>query len=202
MLLRGFLRSSLLLALALPALTTVACGGSNQGPKTSVDVKAGDMPEGGAWQGVYYSQTYGFLHLTESGGSVTGAWRTVSGDKWGELFGEIKGDLLTYSWKEHKIGMIGPNATVEGKGYFRYTVPKSGEAHEIQGEWGLGDNNAGHTWNALKQNNMEPDPKSVRPDELESRTGAEGWDGAGGDKDISTQEPPKEEQGAGEEQGE
>lgn len=194
---RAFLRSSLLLALALPVATTVACGGSQQGPKTQIDVQAGEMPDGGAWHGVYYSQTYGFLHLTESNGSVTGAWRTVAGDKWGELFGEVKGDVLNYSWKEHKIGMIGPNATVEGKGYFRYTIPKPGEPHEIVGEWGLGENNAGHTWTALKQNNMEPDPKSVRPDELESRTGAEGWDGSSTDKDLSTPPPaePKEEEG-------
>jgi len=190
MFLRGYLRPSLILALALPATTLVACGGS-QGPKSSIDVQSGEMPEGGKWHGVYYSQTYGYLHLVEgSGDSVTGAWRTVAGDKWGEIFGQAKGDVLEYEWKEHKIGMIGPNATVEGKGYFRYIVPDDMQPHEIRGEWGLDDNNAGHTWTALKQNNMEPDPKSVRPDELESRTGAEGWDGTATEPDVTTEEPP------------
>lgn len=197
---RGILRTSLVLALSLPLTTTLACSGSRNDPKTVVDVKAGNMPDGGEWEGVYYSQTYGFLHITEKNGSVTGAWRTVSGDKWGELFGEVEGDVLRYSWKEHKIGMIGPNATVEGKGFFRYTVPDSGEAHEIQGQWGLGEHNAGHTWAALKQNNMEPDPKSVRPDELESRTGAEPWDGAAGDTDITSK--PEEAAPEGEESDE
>ena len=159
--------------------------------------------EGGEWNGVYYSQTYGYLHRVEGNGDkITGAWRTVAGDKWGELFGETKGDVLEYEWKEHKIGMIGPNATVEGKGYFRYVVPESGEAHEIRGEWGLDDDNAGHTWTALKQNNMQPDPKSVRPDELESRTGAEGWDGTGTDTDVTEQPPAEPEQEPSEEDGE
>lgn len=201
MLLRGFLRTSLLLALSLPLTAVVACGPKNE-PKTVVNLKAGPMPDGGEWHGVYYSQTYGFLHLTEKNGSVTGAWRTTSGDKWGELFGEADGDLLRYSWKEHKIGMFGPNATVEGHGYFRYVVPKGNEPHEIKGEWGLGENNAGHTWAAVKQNNMEPDPKSVRPDELESRTGVDAWDGGQGDADISSkpEQPPAE--GEGSEAGE
>lgn len=190
MLLRGFLRSSLVLALALPMVATVACGGSQTGPKTKVEVPAGKMPEGGDWHGVFYSQTYGFLHLTKTGDGIVGAWRTVAGDKWGELYGQVDGDVLNYEWKEHKIGMIGPNATVTGRGFFRYVVPETGEAHEIRGEWGLGENNAGHTWTALRQNNQEPDPASVRPDELESRSGAEGWDDSRGDADISTQEPP------------
>lgn len=196
MFLRGFLRTSFLLALSLPLTATLACGPKNE-PKTVVDVQADAMPEGGEWHGVYYSQTYGFLHLTEKNGAVTGAWRTVNGDKWGELFGEADGDVLRYSWKEHKIGMFGPNATVEGNGYFRYTVPGDNQPHEITGEWGLGEHNAGHTWTALKQNNMEPDPKSVRPDELESRTGVDSWDGGAGDADISSKpEEPAEGEGS------
>ncbi len=194
--LRALIRSSLVLALFVPL--TVACGGSGKEVKTIVDVPAGRMPEGGEWRGVYYSQLYGFLHLTESGDSITGAWRTTAGDKWGELFGEVEGDVLNYTWKEHTIGAVGPNATSEGSGYFRYTIPKEGEAHEIKGEWGLGEENAGHSWAAIKQTNREPDPKSVRPSELENRVGAEGWDDSKGDMDVSAietkEEKPKDEE--------
>jgi hypothetical protein len=188
--LRALIRSSLVLALLVPV--TVACGGTKKDPNTVVDVQPGQMPEGGDWTGVYYSQLYGFLHVTENSGSVTGAWRTTAGDKWGELFGEVKGDLLKYTWKEHTIGAVGPNATTEGAGYFRYTIPKAEEAHEIKGEWGLGENNAGHTWAAIKQTNREPDPKSVRPSELENRVGAEGWDDSKGDMDVSSMETKEE----------
>ncbi len=188
--LRALIRSSLVLALFVPV--TVACGGSSKDPNTVVDVQPGQMPESGDWSGVYYSQLYGFLHITESSGSVTGAWRTTAGDKWGELYGDVKGDLLTYTWKEHKIGTVGPNATTEGSGYFRYTIPKAEEAHEIKGEWGLGENNAGHSWGAIKQTNREPDPKSVRPNELENRVGADGWDDSKGDMDVSALETKEE----------
>src|SRR5690606_25259295 len=89
------------------------------------------MPDGGEWRGVYYNPLYGMLHITESGGAIQGAWRTEAGDKWGELYGEVEGNLLKYSWKEHKIGIVGANATSEGKGYFIYTVPNPGEPHVI-----------------------------------------------------------------------
>ncbi len=200
MLLRSLVKSALCFALLLPMTSLVACGPKSD-PKTA-SVKAHAMPPEGEWEGVYYSQTYGMLHLTKQGTTITGAWRTTAGDKWGELFGEVDGDVLRYSWKEHKIGQIGPNATTEGKGYFRYTVPKGNEAHEIQGEWGLGDDNAGNSWNALKQKNMEPDPKSVRPDELENRVGSGGWDDASQEADLGPQEKKEEKKEEGDETSE
>lgn len=187
---KTWMRSALCAGLVLTAASGVtACGGS--GPEAKhAQVSAGAMPAGGSWQGVYYNQVYGFLHITDTNNAVQGAWRNTNGDKWGELFGEIEGDLLTFTWKEHKIGVVGPNATSEGKGYFKYVVPKEGEAHELRGEWGLGESNSGHSWNCVKQLNQEADPKSVRPDEMESRVGAEGFDGAAGDKPVENVATP------------
>lgn len=171
-------RWALCLGLVVPlSLSTIACGGSNKPATNVANVQAGALPEGGKWEGVYYNQLYGFLHITETNGAVQAAWRTTAGDKWGELYGEIEGDLLRFSWKEHKIGVVGPQATSQGKGYFKYTIPKAGEAHELKGEWGLGESNAGHSWDCVKQVNQEPDPKSVRPDELESRVSDDSFDG-------------------------
>ncbi len=197
MLIRTSIRSAFFLvsALALSA-ATMGCAGGKKDVLTADHVQPAAMPDGGEWRGVYYNQLYGFLHITESGNAVQAAWRTTAGDKWGELYGEVEGNLLKYSWKEHKVGVVGPNATSEGKGYFVYKIPNPDEAHVIQGEWGLGENEAGHTWEALKQLNMEPDPKSVRPDELESRVGAEAWDGNKGDPEI--QEEPEAEAAEGE----
>ena len=110
------------------AFTATACGGDN-GPKTA-NVKAGTMPEGGEWQGVYYSQHYGHLHLLADGDSVSGAWKTPMG-LFGELHGKTEGNLLRYEWKERRIGAVGKDAVKEGKGYFVYSEPKAGEAHEI-----------------------------------------------------------------------
>jgi hypothetical protein len=193
---RSLIRAALVLGVALSAgVGSTACsgGGSGGGSKTVADVKPAAMPAGGEWQGVYYNQLYGFLHITESSGAVQGAWRTAGGDKWGELYGEADGDLLRFSWTEHKIGVVGPAATSSGKGYFKYTIPNAEEAHEIKGEWGLGESDAGHSWDCVKQLNMDPDPKSVRPNELESQVGASGFDGTKGDAAVGQQEKKKAE---------
>lgn len=176
--LHGFGSCSVLPALVAAVaigFTAVGCAGSSSEPQMA-NIKAGSMPAGGDWQGVYYSQTYGMLHLLTEGDNVNGAWRTTAGDAWGELFGKTDGDVLRYSWTEHKIGQIGEGATRSGKGYFRYVVPKGNEPHEIVGEWGLGESEAGNPWSAIKQNNVEPDPSSVKPDEIEGRFQGGGWD--------------------------
>ena len=166
-------------AVAIPVVGATACG-PEEPQVVKANVKPGEMPAGGDWRGVYYDQTYGFLHLLKSGNSVTGKWRTTAGEKWGELHGTVDGDILRYEWKEHRIGMFGPNATSEGKGYFRYVVPKDENSdHELHGEWGLNENEAGNPWNAVKQRNMQPDPDSVKPDETQTAIKGADWDGAG-----------------------
>jgi hypothetical protein len=196
---RKFYQTALIVgtfAFCVPSIS--ACSSSQSQVKTADHIKAGSMPAEGDWQGVYYDQLYGYLHITASGNAIQGAWETTAGDKWGELYGEADGDLLKYTWKEHTKGVVGPAATSEGKGYFRYTIPKPGEPHVIVGEWGLNENEVGHKWEALQQLNMEPDPKSVRPDELESHVGAVGFDGAKGDSNIlggSDEEKKEEDKG-------
>ena len=163
----------------LVAVVALACGGSQKRASSS-NVTAGDMPEGSEWDGVYFSQTYGHLHLLEQGGSVSGKWRTTNGEAWGELAGEANGDLLRYEWTEHKIGMVGPTATSKGRGYFKYIPSPNGiDPDEIKGQWGLGEDDAGNTWEATKQRNQRPDPDAVMPDELEGRGVGGGWDGEG-----------------------
>lgn len=184
-------RFSLVMALALP-LALSACGGPKEAK--NANVKAGSMPEGGEWAGVYYSQLYGYLHILADGSSANGAWRTTAGDSFGELNGEIDGNLLKYTWQERRIGAVGADANRKGQGYFVYTVPKAGEAHEIVGEWGLGDENAGNEWRAVKQKNMQPNPDSVKPDEIEGRvTGVDEWDdGAKGESEGESGDEKKE----------
>ena len=165
-------------------LSVTGCGGNKTEIKTAEHLQPGPMPAGGEWRGVYYNQTFGFLHITTSGQSAQGTWRTAAGDKWGEMYGEYEGDLYRFAWTEYKVGVVGPNAKSEGHGYFRYTIPKEGEAHELKGEWGLGENALGHSWDCVKQMNQEPDPDSVRPNEMESAIGAQGFDGAKGDADL------------------
>jgi hypothetical protein len=160
------------------ALSTSACGGGKE-PGVA-QVKAGEMPAGGDWTGVYYDPVYGYLHLVQDGNTVNGAWRTTAGDEWGEMGGESDGNLFRYKWTQHRIGMVGPSANKSGKGYFVYRVPDQKESHVIEGERGNGDDETGEKWKGIKQTNLAPDPKSVRPDEIEGHMNAGGWDTEGG----------------------
>ena len=172
----------------------VACAGGSSGPKLA-QVKPGDLPEGGDWEGVYYSQLYGYLHLTKQGSTATGAWRTTAGDAYGEMSGTVTGDVFRFEWHERKIGMVGANAERRGKGYFRYLIPKENEAHEIHGEWGLGSDETGNEWKAVKQMNMRPNPASVKPDEIESTNVGGGWDDSEGGPANTERKPESDENG-------
>lgn len=181
-------------------LASLACGPSEP-EVVKANVVAGDMPSDGSWRGVWYSQSYGYLHLVKDGNNVHGKWRTTAGDKWGELHGVAEGDLLRFQWEENKIGMFGPNARSSGKGYFKYVVPKDDNAdHEIHGEWGLGENEAGYTWEAIKQRRMEPDPDSVMPDEAETAVEGGDWDDRKS-KDAAGAPAKKKESGSGDPAG-
>jgi len=175
MFLGSFRRLLVLSMITLPlSLGVTGCGGGSNEPKVA-NVKAGSMPDGQEWQGVYYSQHYGELHLQSDGDSANGAWKTPMGS-FGEMHGKIEGNLLRYEWKERRIGAVGADATKEGKGYFVFLVPKEGEAPEIHGEWGLGQSDAGNSWEAVKQKNKQPDLKTQRPDEFEGQVSGGGWD--------------------------
>jgi len=185
------------LSLTLLAFTS-GCGGSSTAPKVA-HVKAGDMPVGGEWTGVYYSQLQGYLHLMNEGNSIQGRWRITAGEKFGEMAGEVTGDVFRYEWTERTIGMVGPTASRSGRGYFRYTIPKEGEAHEIAGERGPGQDETGEPWKAVKQMNQVPDFKKVTPDETEDRPtpGSGDWDHGGekkeGEGDSEGGDAPKDE---------
>lgn len=147
------------------------------------------MPPDGDWTGVFFSPTYGNLHLVKQGASLGGKWRTAAGDKWGEMHGEAVGNLFHFEWAETKIGMVGPSAKTTGRGYFVYTRPPGDNVDdEIKGEWGLGSEQTGVAWTAVKQRNAKPDPDSVVPDETQKLEGG-GWDedkkkkSGGGNKD-------------------
>jgi hypothetical protein len=160
----------LALGLAVSAASLPACAGGDA-PKTA-QVKASDMPEGESWQGVYYHQVFGYLHMVENGNTVVGKWQRSDKSRWGELSGTKIGNLLHFEWKEHTYGLVGPAAELKGKGVFVYRVEMSGEhkVPKIDGQFGLGQDEVGSTWNCIKQDRMEPKLDSINGDN--SGTGA------------------------------
>ncbi len=146
------------MATATAALT--GCGGAP--PAKFADVKAGPLPAGETWVGVYYNPVYGYLHMVEQGGNVTGRWKRTDASHWGELSGTVEGNVLHFSWKEHQYGAVGPSADVKGTGIFIY---KMGEAApELTGKYSLDESDTVGKWDCVKQNNTKPDINSINGD--------------------------------------
>lgn len=145
-------------AIASTSVAIVGCG-SNTAPKTA-NIKGGPMPAGESWRGVYFHPVFGYLHITEEGSNVVGRWKRADESAWGELSGTKSGSVVHFKWKEHRYGMVGPAATQEGRGYFVYKAHKDSAA-ELKGEYGLGNDETGSSWDQVKQENMEPDLKSI-----------------------------------------
>ncbi|HVJ91865.1 MAG TPA: hypothetical protein VM580_18825 [Labilithrix sp.] len=161
-LVRPFLRIALSTTLAaLSATSIVGCSGGNE-PKTA-NVASSPMPEGETWTGVYFHPVFGYLHMQEEGVNVVGRWKRTDHSHWGELSGTARGNVLHYTWREHKIGMVGASATTKGKGYFVYKLNKD-NIGELDGQFGLNDSELGSNWKNVKQVRMPPDLKSIGGD--------------------------------------
>jgi len=156
--------------------------GCSDGPTAKVaQVTPGDLPSGAKWDGVYYSELYGFLHLKQDGTKMAGKWERTHKDKWGSLKGEVTGDVLKFEWSEYTKGLVGPNAKKTGKGYFKYKRPAGDNVDDqIIGEIGLGMDEVGNPWEAIKQRNLPPDLSSIG--------GTSAMDVGGGDWDTDNKE--------------
>jgi hypothetical protein len=146
-----------LLSGSLMVQSVVGCGPS----KPAADaIVSKPMPNGEVWAGVYYHPVFGHLHLEEKDGAVMGRWRDSDKGKWGELIGTSQGNVVRYTWKSHRYGIIGPAATTEGKGYFVYVIGES-RFPEIRGKYGVGDLPLEGDWNCVKQVGKVPDLQSI-----------------------------------------
>ncbi|HEY1694880.1 MAG TPA: hypothetical protein VGG39_22070 [Polyangiaceae bacterium] len=144
-------------ALSVATLSLAACSGG--GGAKFAHVKAGDMPQGEEWPGVYYNPVYGYLHMIEQDGSIVGRWKRTDGSHWGELSGTVEGNVLHFTWKEHKYGAVGPSADSKGTGIFVY---KMGEKFgELDGQYALDDSDQVGEWHCVKQAGMKPDINSI-----------------------------------------
>lgn len=173
----------------LASTTGLACSEAAKGAKTA-SVEAGSMPDGGEWDGVYYDMLFGNLHLVAEGNVVKGKWQRPRKGQWGQLTGNIDGNLMRFDWTEFVDGLVGPNSKKRGKGYFVYKRPEGENVDDfIEGEIGKGDDEVGTDWRAIKQRRVKPD--------LDSIGGAGAGDVGGGDWDSNNKEkgkpePPKE----------
>jgi hypothetical protein len=120
------------------------------------------MPTAGSWEGVYYSPLFGHLHMVQSGNHIKGKWQRPRKGQWGELEGDIDGNLLRFEWTEYIDGLVGPNSRKTGKGYFVYSRPEGDNVDDvINGEVGRGEDEVGTPWDAVKQRNVDPDLDAI-----------------------------------------
>ena len=132
------------------ALAT-GCAG-NEGYKR---LSGGPMPQMGTWEGVYYSEAYGRMELSDNGnGTIVGLYE---GERMhGKIEGTAEGDLLNFKWTQWNEDLNGKERETKGHGYFRYLIKEEGTAtksrltHFAEGEWGYLDKNSGNTWNCVK----------------------------------------------------
>lgn len=131
------------------SLACAACG------KSVPEIKAGNMPDGGNFSGVYFSQQYGTMNLVQNGNAVVGEYS--SDMRSGKIQGEVQGDLLRFEWTEAKAMVSNRAQETKGHGYFRYMVDPANGQHLIKGEWGLGDAQVGGgPWSGYKAKGKEP----------------------------------------------
>ena len=140
------------LPLGLIALAfTVGCGGASGGGA----LKAGPMPEGGDFSGVYHSPQYGDMNLIQSGNSVIGEFKKDERD--GRINGSVEGNLMRFDFVERRALVSNRPMETKGKGYFRYMIDPATKEHVLKGEWGLDDNmTGGGPWNAWKSLRSKP----------------------------------------------
>lgn len=134
---------------ALPLLALVlACGGG------SSSIRAGNMPEGGSFHGIWQSPQYGNMHLCESGAQVVGDYE--KDERRGRIQGTIQGDLLRFQWEERREMVVGRPTTTRGRGYFRIAKGQDNDWY-FQGEWGHdADETGGGPWNGVRMRRGNP----------------------------------------------
>ncbi|MBW1755155.1 MAG: hypothetical protein JRJ80_03190 [Deltaproteobacteria bacterium] len=136
------------IALALLLGVILGCGGSQK-------PKAGPLPEGATFYGVWQSPQYGNMHMCQSGKQVIGDY--VKHERAGRIQGDVDGDLLIFQWEDRRELVAGKPQVRRGRGYFQIQIGEDGDQY-VKGEWGMDDElSGGGPWNAVKLRRGQPD---------------------------------------------
>jgi hypothetical protein len=141
---------SAVLALSWALFALVGCGGGAPG------LRAGPMPAGGSFTGVWFSPQYGEMHMVQNGATVIG--RYAKEEKTGRIQGTVDGDLMRFEWTQKRELIVGRKTESKGHGYFRVFEDPSEKAWKIDGRWGNDDSETnGGPWSAIRARNRRPD---------------------------------------------
>jgi hypothetical protein len=145
------MRLSLPAVLALACASLVwACGGA------APAVRAGTMPAGASFTGIWYSPQYGEMHMVQNGATVIG--RYIKEEKTGRLQGTVEGDLMRFEWTQERELIVGRPTVTKGRGYFRVAFADSEQTWKLDGEWGNDQSETGGgPWTAVRSRKGSPD---------------------------------------------
>ena len=118
----------------------------------------GEMPDGATYSGLWYSDQFEHMYLTQDGDDVVGVYTYGGG---GEIEGEVEGNVLLFSW--HEPGdRSQARRDMSGQGYFE--LSGQGGDFELAGEWGYDDERRGAgPWEAefIRERN-DDDPTNLQ----------------------------------------
>jgi hypothetical protein len=143
------------------AVAALGCAGAHTAKFGNI--AAGEMPASESWVGVYYNPVYGYLHMIEQDGNIVGRWKRTDSSHWGELSGTVEGNVMHFTWKEHKYGAVGPSADSHGSGIFVYKMGQN-DIPELTGKYALDESSDVGDWHCVKQTNMKVDLNSITGD--------------------------------------
>ena len=147
----GLANLGMALCLCLSSML-VACGGGAH----RASVKAGAMPDGGTFTGVWFSPQYGEMHLIQNGATVVGRFQKE--ERTGRIQGGVEGDLMRFEWTEARELIVGRPTHTKGRGYFRVMKDDQEDNWKLVGEWGTDTyETGGGPWNAVKSKTRRPD---------------------------------------------
>ncbi len=162
----------------LCALLFSACGGA------AVGLRAGPMPEGGSFTGVWFSPQYGEMHMEQSGATVIGKF--AKEEKVGRIQGTADGDLMRFEWTQKREMIVGRPTQSRGHGYFRVSYDESEKAWKLEGRWGSDDSETnGGPWTAIRARNRRPELGDESSGGGRSSDSYDDSDDRGGDDDLS-----------------
>ncbi len=148
-----------------------ACGGGSAGAPSPTT-----MPEGGTFTGVFDSPQYGRLQMRQNGTTVIGEY--VKDEREGRIEGNANGNVLRFTWVEHREMIRGRPTSTRGRGYFQYVIDEN-QNHALAGFWGHDDSETnGGPWRAIKSRRAQPqlstDSPSNDPDTQETNPNSDG----------------------------
>ncbi len=130
------------------AVLIASCGGAGAG------IRAGKMPDGATYYGVWQSPQYGEMNLCQSGTTVHGDF--VKNERRGRIHGTVEGDVLQFQWEERRELVQGRPSITRGHGYFRLEIGDDDD-HYLRGQWGHDNSyDGGGPWNAVKLRRRTP----------------------------------------------